>query len=34
MKREFEFLNDVNMDFSEYEEVPFTEQERLTMKKI
>ena len=33
MKREFEFLNDVNMDFSEYEEVPFTEQERLTMKK-
>ena len=33
MKREFEFLNDVNMDFSEYEEVPFTEQERLIMKK-
>ena len=32
MKREYEFFNDVKMDFSEYEEVPFTEQERLTMK--
>lgn len=32
MKREYEFFNDVKLDFSEYEEVPFTEQERLTMK--
>lgn len=32
MKRKYEFLNDVKMDFSEYEEVPFTEMERQTMK--
>lgn len=32
MKREYEFFNDVKMDFSEYEEVSFTEKECLTMK--
>lgn len=33
MKKEFEFLNEVEMDFSEYEECDLTEMERFKMKR-
>lgn len=33
MKKEFEFLNEVEMDFSKYEECKITEMERYKMKK-
>lgn len=33
MKNEYDFLNDVNMDLSVYEERPLTEKERMTMKQ-
>ena len=33
MKKEFEFLNEVEMDFSKYEEASLSEMERVRMKQ-